>query len=128
VFPKLFARVSPRGTPAFALIFGSALVTLLVLANYQRSMVGIFTFMILLSTTACLVTYALCSLALLRLQWIGRLGDARRGTLPMACVGVLAAAYSFWAIVGAGAVAVLWGLVLLLMGVPLYFLVRRMSL
>lgn len=125
VFPAVFARVSPRGTPTFALIFGSALVTLLVLTNYRKSMVGIFTFMILLSTTACLVTYALCSLALLRLQWTGRLGDARRGTAPLACVGVTAAAYSFWAIVGAGAVAVRWGCLLLLLGVPMYFLMRR---
>lgn len=125
VFPSVFARESPRHTPTFALLFGSGLVTVLVLMNYQKSMVGIFTFMILLSTTACLVMYALCSLALLRLQWTGRLGDARRGTTPLACVGVIAAMYSLWAIVGAGAVAVGWGCLLLLLGVPMYFLMRR---
>jgi basic amino acid/polyamine antiporter, APA family len=130
VFPKIFARESPRQTPTFALFFSSGLVTLLILANYQKSMVSIFTFMILLSTTACLVLYALCSLALLRLQWTGelehgQLGVPRRGTAPLAMVAVAAAAYSLWAIVGAGAEAVLWGAALLLLGVPLYFLVRR---
>jgi basic amino acid/polyamine antiporter, APA family len=129
VFPKIFARESSRRTPTFALIFSSGLVTLLILTNYQKSMVSIFTFMILLSTTACLVLYALCSLALLRLQWTGqlqngRLGAPRRGTIPLAMVAVIAAAYSLWAIVGAGAEAVLWGAALLLLGVPLYFLVR----
>src|SRR5271170_3843980 len=69
VFPQVFARESPRRTPSFALIFSSGLVTVLILMNYQKSMVSIFTFMILLSTTACLVLYAVCSLALLRLQW-----------------------------------------------------------
>jgi basic amino acid/polyamine antiporter, APA family len=130
VFPSIFARESPRRTPTFALLFSSGLVTLLILMNYQKSMVKVFTFMILLSTTACLVMYALCSLALLRLQWTGELGGAqagvpRKGTIPLAIVGVIATAYSLWAIVGAGAEAVIWGAVLLLLGVPLYFLVRK---
>jgi APA family basic amino acid/polyamine antiporter len=132
VFPQVFARESPRRTPTFALFFSSGLVTLLIVANYQKSMVSIFTFMILLSTTACLVLYALCSLALLRLEWTGQLansqlGAPRRGTVPLAIVGILATAYSLWAIVGAGAEAVLWGATLLALGVPFYFLVRSKS-
>jgi APA family basic amino acid/polyamine antiporter len=130
VFPRIFAQESPRRTPTFALFFSSGLVTLLILMNYQKSMVSIFTFMILLSTTACLVLYLLCSLALLRLQWTGQLGAGqlgvpRRGTAPLAAVGVIAAAYSLWAIVGAGAEAVSWGAALLALGIPLYFLVRN---
>jgi basic amino acid/polyamine antiporter, APA family len=125
VFPRIFARESSRHTPGFALCFGSGLVTLLILANYQKSMVSIFTFMILLSTSACLVMYALCALALLRLQWTGRLGQARRGSVPLSVVGIIAAAYSLWAIVGAGAEAAIWGAVLLLLGVPMYFWITR---
>jgi APA family basic amino acid/polyamine antiporter len=124
-FPRIFARESVRSTPGFALCFGSALVTLLILANYQKSMVSIFTFMILLSTTACLVMYALCSAALLRLQWIGQLGAARKGSAALAIVGVMATAYSLWAIIGAGADAVAWGALLLCLGVPLYFWLTR---
>jgi APA family basic amino acid/polyamine antiporter len=81
--------------------------------------------MILLSTTACLVMYAVCSLALLRLQWTGRLGPARRHTLPLALAGMAAALYSFWAIAGAGPEALSWGCVLLALGAPVYWLVRR---
>src|SRR5580692_1716787 len=124
-FPRIFARESSRRTPGFALCFGSVLVTLLILANYQKSMVNIFTFMILLSTTACLVLYAVCSLALLRLQWMGKLADARTGTIPLAVVGILACAYSLWAIVGAGGEAVAWGAGLLALGLPLYFWFTR---
>ena len=126
-FPPIFARQSSRGTPGFALCFSSVLVTLLILANYQKSMVSIFTFMILLSTTACLVLYAVCSLALLRLQWRGQLRGARKGSASLAVVGILACAYSLWAIVGAGAQAVVCGGALLLLGVPLYFWFRRAS-
>jgi basic amino acid/polyamine antiporter, APA family len=124
-FPRIFARESSRSTPGFALCFGSALVTLLILANFHKSMVSIFTFMILLSTTACLVMYALCSAALLRLQWTGQLGAARKGSAALAVVGVMATAYSLWAIIGAGADAVAWGAVLLCLGVPLYFWLTR---
>jgi APA family basic amino acid/polyamine antiporter len=120
-FPRIFARESVRGTPGFGLCFGSSLVTLLILANYEKSMVRLFTFMILLSTTACLVLYAVCSLALLRLQSTGNLTGARKGSVPLALVGILAAAYSLWAIVGAGAEAVLWGALLLGAGIPLYY-------
>jgi APA family basic amino acid/polyamine antiporter len=123
-FPRIFARESVHNTPGFGLCFGSALATLLILANYQKSMVSVFTFMILLSTTACLVLYALSSAALLRLQWTRQLGAPRRGTVPLAIVGILATAYSLWAIVGAGAEAVLWGAALLLLGVPLYYWFR----
>jgi APA family basic amino acid/polyamine antiporter len=125
VFPRVFAQDSARFTPTFALLFSSGLVTLLILMNYQRSMVSIFTFMALLSTLACLVLYVLCSLALLRLQWTGQMPGARRRVVSLAIVGVITTVYSLWAIVGAGGEAVLWGAALLVLGAPVYFLVKR---
>jgi APA family basic amino acid/polyamine antiporter len=125
VFPRIFAQDSARYTPTFALLFSSGLVSILILMNYQKTMVSVFTFMILLSTTACLVLYLLCSLALLRLQWSGQMPRQRGRLVPLAIVGVIATTFSLWAIVGAGREAVLWGSVLLLLGAPLYFLVRN---
>jgi APA family basic amino acid/polyamine antiporter len=125
VFPQVFARDSVRNTPSFALIFSSFLVSLLILANFQKSMVSIFQFMILLSTTACLVMYALCSLALLRLTQTGQMPGASLRTGTLALVGVTASLFSVWAIAGAGSDAVLWGLALLGMGVPMYFLMPK---
>jgi APA family basic amino acid/polyamine antiporter len=125
VFPKVFARTSRRNTPVFALVFGSALVTILVFLNAGDTSVRVFTFMVLLATSACLVMYLVCCLALLRLQWLGRLGGARRGTAGVAVVGLFAGLYSLWAIVGAGREASLWGLVLFALGGPVYWLMRR---
>jgi hypothetical protein len=65
--------------------------------------------------------YALCALALLRLQWTGRLRGARRGSAALAGIGICAALYSLWAIAGAGAVPVALGALLLAIGVPLYY-------
>jgi APA family basic amino acid/polyamine antiporter len=124
VFPRVFARESARHTPVFALVTTSLLVTLLVLANFQGSMAQVFTFMILLATSANLVAYLVCSLALLVLMHRRELGEARRGTPGLAVAGVLGALYSLWAIAGAGREAVGWGAVLLLAALPVYALTK----
>jgi APA family basic amino acid/polyamine antiporter len=124
VFPKVFARESPRHTPVVALVSTSVLVTFLVLANFHGSTVEVFTFMILLATSATLVAYLVCSLALLTLLRRGQLGGSRRGTPWLAGAGLLGSAYSLWAISGAGRSAILWGLVLLLAALPVYGLMR----
>jgi APA family basic amino acid/polyamine antiporter len=49
----------------------------------------------------------------------------RRGTAGLAVVGLLAGLYSLWAIIGAGRDASLWGAVLFVAGVPVYWLMRR---
>jgi APA family basic amino acid/polyamine antiporter len=123
LFPRPFARLSPRGTPVAALVVGSLLVSALVLMNFHRGLVEVFTFMILLSTTASLVAYLACSLALLVLLRRGQVGGRRAGWL--AAAGALGAAYSLWAIVGAGRAAVLWGAALLLVSLPVHALMRR---
>ena len=125
VFPRVFARTSKRNTPVVALVFGSALVTILVFLNAGHSTVRVFTFMVLLATTACLVMYLVCSVALLKLQRQGRLGAARRGTAGLAAAALVGIVYSLWAIAGAGTEALLWGLVLFGMGGPVYWGMRR---
>lgn len=125
VFPRVFARESARHTPVFALVTTSTLVTLLVLANFHGSMAQVFTFMILLATSANLVAYLVCSLALLVLMRRGALGGSRRGTPGLALAGALGALYSLWAIAGAGREATLWGAVLLAVALPVYAAMKR---
>lgn len=43
LFPPSFARLSPRGTPAFGLLLSSTLACLLVIANYTKALVAMFT-------------------------------------------------------------------------------------
>ena len=124
LFPRVLARVSARGTPTVSLLATSALTSVLVLLNYGQSMVAVFNFMILLSTTACLVMYLLCALALLRLLQNGALQAARGRAAGLAVAGVLGTVYALWALAGAGTEALLWGAVLLLAGVPLYAWMR----
>jgi APA family basic amino acid/polyamine antiporter len=124
-FPRVFARESARATPVVALAFTSLLVTLLILANARRGLVGVFTFMILLSTCANLVAYLACGLAVLALLRQGRMGPARRGAPWLALAGVLGSAYCLWAMAGAGREALQWGAVLLAAGLPVYLARQR---
>jgi APA family basic amino acid/polyamine antiporter len=80
----------------------------------------LFAFMALLSTAASLVAYLSCSLAALRLQAAGRMPPSP--VLP--AVAVAGAAYSAWAIYGAGAEPALWGAALLLSGLPVYMMMK----
>ncbi|MGE4366339.1 amino acid permease [Thermomonas sp.] len=113
LFPRAFARRDARGTPAFGLLAGSGLATVLVIASYSRSLVALFTFILLISTSAILLPYAASSAA-----WL------RRGTGGGRIVAALALLYSLYALSGAGAEALAWGAVLLLAGVPVYLAMR----
>jgi len=114
LFPKPFARLDGNGTPAFGIIVGAALSTALVIASYSRSLVELFTFILLIATSAILLPYAASSAAWLRSHG----GNGGR------VVAALALVYSIYALFGAGSEALLWGVVLLLAGVPVYLWMR----
>lgn len=116
LFPKFFARDSARGTPVAALLVAGAINSLMVLANYSRGMVAMFTFMVLLTTLGNVVCYLFCAMADVVLARHGG-GPARAGNLLLACA---AFGFCLWAVVGAGKDAVFWNFMLLALGIPLY--------
>ena len=125
VLPAVFGRVSKRGTPAAGLVISSVLVTLIVSTNYTKGLVAEFTFIILLATLTTLVPYVFSSLALVAMIIRGQVSAGARPARNGIALGLLAFLYSVWAIVGSGADTVLWGCVLLLAGVPLYWWLGR---
>lgn len=112
LFPKAFARLDQRGTPWFGLLLSSVLASTLIVSNYSRTLVALFTFTILLSTAATLLPYLITVLAWWRIDATGR--RWRRA------VALGALAFSIWALVGTGAETLIWGAVLLLGGLPIY--------
>lgn len=127
VFPRLFARESRHGTPGTSLVVTSLLLTTLVLMNYNRSMVQVFTFIILISTATYLVMYLTCAVAALKLCWSGALGAAGRRLSPFLLIAMLAAIYSAWTLFGAGAEAFWWSIALFAVGLPVYWMMKRPS-
>ena len=117
VAPRVLAKLNKGEAPWVSLIFSSVLASGLLLLNYSRGLVSAFTFLIMMTTVACLVAYLACALAVFKYSW----RDAR----AWAAVGLIATLYSAFAIFGAGQEALIWGFVLIALGVPVYYVGRR---
>ncbi|MHB1193565.1 MAG: amino acid permease [Longimicrobiales bacterium] len=120
LFPSAFGRLSPRGTPVFGLVLSSGLTTVLVMANYTRGLVGLFVFATLLATVTVLLSYLGAAAAQVAFILRGTEGFGGKGARTALLLSALAFAYSVLAVVGAGWDPVLWGGVLLALGVPIY--------
>ncbi|MGH8076822.1 MAG: amino acid permease [Lysobacter sp.] len=114
VFPSLFVKIDPQGTPVVGVLVSSALASVLVVSNYSRSLVQVFTFSILLSTAATLLPYVISSAA-----WLWRGGG------PSRTIAAAALVYSLYALAGVGSESLIWGSVLVVAGLPIYWLARR---
>lgn len=112
LFPKIFGGKSANGAPVFPLIAGSVLSSLLIAANSARGLVSLFTFAITLSTLSTLVPYVFCSLALMKRNRVS-------------AAGVIALLFSLFAIAGAGAEVIYYGVAFWVAGLPIYFRVKR---
>ncbi len=123
VFPRWLATASARGTPVRAHIVTSLLLTSVVMLNYAKSMTEMFTFIVLLSTTASLFMFLASALSALELQRVKKL---KTSPLLLAA-GLLAVLYAIWTIYGAGGEAVAWGVGLLFAGLPVYVFTRRQN-
>jgi APA family basic amino acid/polyamine antiporter len=109
--------------PVRAQVLGSTLSALLVVANYTKGLTELFAFMALLATVATLVLYLIAALSALRLMWTGQMPSGVMILITM--VGVV---YSIWTFYGAGRDANLWGLLLLMTAIPVWFGMRLSSL
>ena len=123
VFPQWFGKVNSRGMPVRAQILGSSLSALLVAANFTRGLTELFGFMALLATVATLVLYLIAAISALRLMWTGQM---QRGF--MVAVTLVGVVYAVWTFYGAGRDANMWGLLLLMTAIPVWFGMRLSSL
>jgi APA family basic amino acid/polyamine antiporter len=121
LFPSVFGRTNAAGAPAPALLIGAVLTTLLIATNFSQSLVGLFTFFILLATLSTLVPYAFCAMA----SFLIPERDGRRLSTGAAVIAAIAFGYALFVIGGAGADTVYWGFILLLAGLPVYVWLRR---
>lgn len=107
--------VTRGGTPLRAQQLTTLLGIALILLNLGKTTAALFTFIVLLTTSATLVLYLIGSLAALK---IARTWGAR--LVALAGVG-----FSLFAFYGAGAEANAWMLALLAVGLAVRFLMRR---
>lgn len=115
--PGWLAALSKGGTPHNALILSSALSAVVLLLNYSRGFIGAFRFLLMMATALGLIYYVVVALAELRHS---------SGSAPAwAAIALVAILYSLFAAFGSGLEVLLWGLLMMLPGLPLFFLFRR---
>lgn len=123
VFPSAFGRVSARGVPALGIVISATLATAMVClqALGAPGVRAFYNLVVSLSTMTAVVPYAFCALA------VGLLAAGRTGQAAprVGVVGVVAFVFSLFTIYGCGPTAVLYGLMLLLLGIPVYVWQRR---
>ena len=120
LFPAVFAKENKKGVPFLAIVFGSILVSVMMVMNFTKGLVEQFKFMILLSTLTSLIPYLLVSAAYVIMVIESEGPLTRKGWIRVLVPAALAFVFSLLAIIGVGQETVYWGLVLLLAGTPFY--------
>ena len=115
--PAFMARTRGANTPFVAQAAGSSLAVLLVLANSSKATASLFTFIILLSTSAILLVYLAGALA----AWRTSRSAGARAIILLALIFIAFALY------GSGLEADLWLLVLVAIGLLVFVAMRAIN-
>jgi arginine:agmatine antiporter len=124
LFPPIFARLSPQGVPAIGIAISAVLATLLVLSQVAGppGFSNFYNLVVSLSTMAAVVPYAFCALA----TGLVAAYAAAGGPVPrLGPIELIAFIFAVFTLYGCGAEPVLYGFVLLLLGIPVYVWQRR---
>jgi len=119
LFPDLFGRVSSRGVPAIGIIFSALLATALILVQAAGSsgFAAFYSLVVNLATMTAVVPYAFCALS------VGLVAARAAGGGPVPRVSAVewvAFVFSLFTLYGCGPEPVLYGFVLLMLGIPVY--------
>jgi len=114
--PAPLARRNGGGAPFISLLLSSVLGSLALFANYTRGAIDAFAFLLAMSTITALAPLLVSAAAELRHSW--------RSARGWAGVAALAGLYCLFAIIGSGFEVIAWGVVLLVAGLPIYYLGR----
>ena len=117
LLPAFFKDKDNQGVSKNALVISSGLISILVVANFSGGMVSLFTFAILISTLGIFIPYLFsisAELKFIYLQW-----GSRRDYFSLV-TSLLALGYCCWAVSGIGLKSLLWGVGLIVAGLPIF--------
>ena len=119
LLPSKFVILSKNGTPIFTYLLTGAFVSILLILNYTKGIINAFVFMAMLSTLSTLIAYAFCAIAEFKFSRADEKNLQRNNALLISCGTFL---YAFFAIWGAGIEMIIYSIVLILIGTPIYLL------
>lgn len=112
--PKILARKNKGGSAVWSLVISCTIATILLVFNYQEGLIAAFTFMISMSTLCTLLPYAVSAIAEFKMS--------RKSSNLWAAIALIAVLYVAIAMIGSGLKILAWGVILILAGLPLYYL------
>jgi basic amino acid/polyamine antiporter, APA family len=124
LFPALFGQLSRTGVPAGGMMLSAALATVLVLVQSAGSpgFSAFYNMAVGLSTMAAVIPYAFCALASgMVAAHVGGGGPIPQPTV----IELIAFVFAVFTLYGCGAESALYGLVLLMLGIPVFVWQRR---
>jgi len=123
LFPSIFSRMSQQGVPAIGIMLSATLATILVIiqAAGTSGFQSFYSLVVGLSTMAAVIPYAFCAMATGLIAAHGASAMAPRLTI----IEIIAFIFAVFTLYGCGAEAVLYGVVLLVLGIPVYVWQRR---
>ena len=121
LFPAMFSKIHPKYlTPVTSLIISALAANILLILNYMGTLNSAFNFMLLLATLAFLPAYAFSAAADIILLKNRPSEFNLFSFLKNSFFALLAFGYSIYAIYGTGAKVVMYGFILMLVGIPVY--------
>jgi amino acid transporter len=121
LFPEVFGKIHPKYlTPVNSLIISALAANVLLILNYMGTLSSAFNFMLLLATLAFLPAYAFSAAADIILLKNHSPHFNFFSFLKNSSFALLAFGYSIYAIYGTGAKVVMYGFILMLVGIPVY--------
>jgi len=124
LFPPAFDRLSAQGVPALGIVISASLATALVLIQAAGSpgFRAVYNMIVGMSTMTAVIPYAFCALA------TGIVGAQAAGDTQRPRIGVIelvAFTFALFTLYGCGPEPVLYGTVLLMLGIPVYIWQRH---
>lgn len=123
MFPVAFGRRSGRQVPAFGILVATVLTSIVAAVNYLWSE-NAFETILLLATVTTVIPYLFSASA--QLFWlVTKEVPVSRGSLAKdVTVALVGMAFTIWMVYGSGGDAVVKGLIMLLLGIPVYIWVK----
>ncbi len=121
IFPKTFAKLHPKyNTPYSALIIGSIFINIIFLMNFTKGLAGAYNFIVVLATLSYLPIYAISTIAEIILMLKEDKKPSFKKHLGLIIRCLIGFSFAVWAIYASGAEIVMYGFILILLGVPVY--------
>ncbi len=121
LLPKVFTKLTKAGTPIYTYLLSGILTSALLLLNYTKGLINAFVFMAMLSTLSTLIAYAFCAIAEFKFAHRDDKNNLRSNALLLSCGTFIYASFAIW---GAGVEMIIYSMILILIGMPIYAYVK----